>query len=208
MSDKLNCWQFNNCQREVGGDKVMELGACPVSFETRLDGFHGGSNGGRACWAIAGTLCGGKPKGTLAKKLKDCMLCDFHRLVIEEEEDNYKSVALFLKEFRREEKKQVFKQPSFIEHVYSKSKRASEDGVDSLYISLLIAWTSLCPSISMLEGSKRLCREDLVDELMIIDAISDMPQVNATRLFVKTIFKSVNKQIGNYFAPLLIKFHE
>ncbi|MBF0519814.1 MAG: hypothetical protein HQK92_08835 [Nitrospirae bacterium] len=203
MNDiKLNCWEYNNCQREVGGAKVYELGVCPVPLESRLDGFHGGKNGGRSCWAIAGTLCGGKPKGTMAQKLKDCTLCNFHQLVITEEGDSYTSVATFLRQSRLDEKKMIFKEPSFLEHVYSKSKMASEDGVDSLYITLLIAWTSLCPSITMLEGSKRLCKEDLVDELMIIDAVADNPRTRATRLFLKTIFKSLGKQVGNYFSPL------
>ncbi|WP_444550733.1 two-CW domain-containing protein [Candidatus Magnetomonas plexicatena] len=199
---KLNCWEFNRCQREVGGKKAEELGVCPVPLESRLDGFNGGVNAGRSCWAIAGTLCGGKPRGTLAQKLKDCTLCKFHQLVIGEEGDSYTSVAKFLKKSRTDEKKNIFKEPSFLQHVYSKSKLASEDSVDSLYITLLIAWTSLCPSISMLEGSKRLCKDDLVDELMIIDAVADMPNTRATRLFFKTIFKSIGKQITNYFAPL------
>lgn len=204
MTKKVNCWEFHNCGREVGGSN-MELGVCPTASEALLDGFHGGKNGGRACWAIAGTLCGGKPKGIIAQKLRDCTMCDFHHLVIEEEE-NYESAALFLKRSRTEDKKKTFKEPSFIKHIYAKSKMASEDGVESLYITLLIAWTSLCPSISMLEGSKRLCREDLVDELMIIDAVAELPQLRATNLFMKTIFKSFRKQIGNYFEPLFDKF--
>ncbi|WP_444547980.1 two-CW domain-containing protein [Candidatus Magnetomonas plexicatena] len=200
---KLNCWEYNKCQREVGGEKIKELGICPVPLESRLDGFNGGKNAGRSCWAIAGTLCGGKPRGTMAKKLKDCMLCSFHQLVIKDEGDSYTSVATFLKKSRTDEKRNIFKEPSFLQHVYLKSKIASEEAVDSLYITLLIAWTSLCPSISMLEGSKRLCKDDLVDELMIIDAVSDMPNARATRLFFKTIFKSIHKQVSNYFEPLL-----
>ncbi|MBF0565792.1 MAG: hypothetical protein HQK89_11160 [Nitrospirae bacterium] len=202
MGTKLNCWEYNECGREEGGIKASELGICPTALESRLDGFHGGKNGGRACWAIAGTLCGGKAKGTVAKKLKDCMLCNFHQLVVNEE-DNYQSVAVFLRSVRKEEKKRHFKEPGFLKHVYAKSKVASEDGVESLYITVLIAWTSLCPSISMLAGSKRLCKEDLVDELMIIDAVSDKPNIKATNLFVKTIFKSIRKQVDNYFEPLL-----
>ncbi|MBF0459257.1 MAG: hypothetical protein HQK99_15310 [Nitrospirae bacterium] len=203
MDGRLNCWKYNKCGREDGGVKILELGVCPTASETRLDGFHGGRNAGRSCWAIAGTLCGGKTRGTIANKLKDCTLCNFHQLVIKEEENNYTSVAKFLKKSRMEEKKKMFKEPSFFKHVYFKSKMASEEGVDSLYITILIAWTNLCPSISMLEGSKRLCKEDLVDELMIIDAVADMPNTRATRLFFKTIFKSLRKQVSSYFEPLI-----
>lgn len=61
---KLNCWQVKKCGREPGGAKTAELGICPAAAEVALSGTNGGKNGGRACWAIAGTLCGGKVQGS------------------------------------------------------------------------------------------------------------------------------------------------
>jgi len=41
---KPNCWEFKQCGREPGGLLSDELGVCPASTETRLDGVHGGKN--------------------------------------------------------------------------------------------------------------------------------------------------------------------
>jgi hypothetical protein len=83
---KLNCWEFMQCGRQPGGDKVKELGACPVTLNEDLDGAHGGIGAGRVCWAIVGSLCNGKIQGTYAEKLKDCGKCEFMALVRREEE--------------------------------------------------------------------------------------------------------------------------
>lgn len=83
---KANCWVFKKCGREVGGQKVNELGVCPVAVDQSLDGAHGGLNAGRACWVVAGTLCGGKLQGTFAKKLHNCWNCEFMKKVQQEEE--------------------------------------------------------------------------------------------------------------------------
>ncbi len=82
---KLNCWEFKACGREVGGQKAEELGICPAATERALHGIHKGLNGGRACWSIAGTLCGGEVQGTFAKKMMNCLHCDFLKRVNEEE---------------------------------------------------------------------------------------------------------------------------
>lgn len=89
--NKLNCWEFKKCGREQGGTKARELGVCSAFTETRLDGTNGGRNGGRACWAIAGTLCGGKMQGTFAAKVGNCMKCEFYQLVGAEEGANHES---------------------------------------------------------------------------------------------------------------------
>lgn len=81
----LNCWEFRKCGRQYGGSQVADLGVCPASVEKELDGIHGGKNGGRACWAIAGTLCEGMVQGTFAVKLRTCLVCDFYTLVQKEE---------------------------------------------------------------------------------------------------------------------------
>lgn len=82
---KINCWEHMKCGREVGGSKSSELGVCPAYSEKRLNGIHGGQNGGRACWAIAGTFCGGKVQGTFAEKEGTCLTCDFYKMVKDEE---------------------------------------------------------------------------------------------------------------------------
>lgn len=82
---KSNCWEVTGCGRQPGGDKEAELGICPASVEKRADGMNGGRNGGRACWALAGTLCRGEVQGTFATKLVNCMQCDFYLQVAREE---------------------------------------------------------------------------------------------------------------------------
>lgn len=82
---KENCWQFKKCGRQSKGEKVQELGICPAAIEDAADGINSGVKGGRACWALAGTLCGGKVQGTFASKLANCLQCEFYKLVLSEE---------------------------------------------------------------------------------------------------------------------------
>ena len=77
----LNCWEFKNCGRGPGSVRV-----CPVVTEIRADGVNRGTNGGRVCWAIAGTLCGGRQQGTYAVKLETCLRCEFCQLVLRDEQ--------------------------------------------------------------------------------------------------------------------------
>lgn len=64
-----NCWEIKNCGRQIGGPKAGELGVCVAA----QDGF------GHSCWAIAGTLCGGKIQGTAAQKELNCMVCPVYK---------------------------------------------------------------------------------------------------------------------------------
>ena len=50
-----------------------------------LHGAHEGKNAGRACWVVAGSLCGGAIQGTYAQKLANCWRCDFMNAVKKEE---------------------------------------------------------------------------------------------------------------------------
>ena len=86
MSEKINCWEFKKCGRQPGGSKSAELGICPASQAKFVNGVHGGKNAGRACWAIVGSLCGGKIQGTYAQKLNNCWRCEFMNLVKKEED--------------------------------------------------------------------------------------------------------------------------
>jgi hypothetical protein len=96
----LNCWEFKRCGREVGGARTGELGVCQANVEARADGANGGRNGGRVCWAIAGTLCGGKVQGTFASKSATCMDCEFYRTVAGEEGGGFASVREVLARLR------------------------------------------------------------------------------------------------------------
>ena len=87
---KKNCWEVKNCGREPNGAKEIELGACNAATDSRLDGIHDGKNGGRTCWVIAGTLCGGKVQGIFAAKLQNCLKCEFYNTVNNEEGANFK----------------------------------------------------------------------------------------------------------------------
>ena len=93
---KQNCWEFKKCGRGPGGAKVSELGVCTAAVEKKVNGVHGGINGGRACWVVAGTLCGGKVQGTYANKLATCMTCEFYKLVVKEEGTSCKNAKELL----------------------------------------------------------------------------------------------------------------
>ena len=86
---RKNCWEVKKCGRQPGGEKVEEYGVCPAASPSEYDGKNGGKCSGRFCWAIAGTLCDGKIQGTFAKKIMNCILCDFLKQVNEEEGPNF-----------------------------------------------------------------------------------------------------------------------
>ncbi len=94
---KKNCWEHKKCGREEGGKNAKDMGVCPAFTETRLDGVHDGKNGGRACWAVAGTFCKGEVQGTFALKYKDCEKCDFYQTVRQEEGVRYVFSYVLLK---------------------------------------------------------------------------------------------------------------
>ena len=82
---KKNCWEVKKCGREPGGNRVHELGVCPAAVEKKLNGINQGKNAGRACWALSGTMCFGAVQGTFAKKIGNCLHCDFLEQVKKEE---------------------------------------------------------------------------------------------------------------------------
>jgi hypothetical protein len=81
----INCWEAKKCGRQPGGAKATELGVCPAATETRTNNLNHGINGGRVCWLVAGTLCGGVVQGTFASKLANCLKCEFYQAVGKEE---------------------------------------------------------------------------------------------------------------------------
>ena len=86
---KENCWEFKNCGRQVGGAKVGELGVCPAASTESANGYNGGIKGGRICWSLAGTFCGGKVQGTFTDKQASCMGCEFFKKVKTEESSSF-----------------------------------------------------------------------------------------------------------------------
>lgn len=83
--DRQNCWEYMKCGRQQDGDKVAEYGICPAAFDTSYNGIHSGKCGGRICWAVSGTFCGGCAQGSFADKRGTCLNCDFYKLVQQEE---------------------------------------------------------------------------------------------------------------------------
>ncbi len=101
---KNNCWETKNCGRQEGGEHVHDLGVCPAALEQRLNGVHGGKNAGRACWVVAGTMCGGKIQGTFAQKYENCEKCNFFQMVKKEEGPAYELSIVLLNKMKAFEK--------------------------------------------------------------------------------------------------------
>lgn len=82
---KDNCWEVKKCERQPGGKNVEELGLCPAASIKKMNGVNNGKNGGRVCWVVTGTFCGGKAQGTYAQKIASCLKCEFFKQVQNEE---------------------------------------------------------------------------------------------------------------------------
>lgn len=74
---KICCWEFKNCGREPGGRNADEYGVCPVTVDETLEGCCGPDEACTPCWSEVGTLCGGEIQGLYAKKLGNCLKCDY-----------------------------------------------------------------------------------------------------------------------------------
>lgn len=86
---KTNCWEFNHCGRELGGDKAGLLGVCQSVTYTAFNGTNNGFNGGRYCWSIAGTKKA-TPKTCAQQPPNDnCDNCHFFQTVQQEEGSNF-----------------------------------------------------------------------------------------------------------------------
>lgn len=91
MLYKKNCWEFQKCGREPGGQTSEKHGVCPATVNTATHGINDGINGGRACWIIEGTQCEGERQGSYAQKIGKCMKCDFYATVRQEQGEKYNS---------------------------------------------------------------------------------------------------------------------
>ena len=83
--ERKNCWEIEKCGREPGGENEEEFGVCPVVEEKKYNGVNKGVNGGRFCWSVTGTFCGGKPQRQDDEKITNCLECDFFKQVNHEE---------------------------------------------------------------------------------------------------------------------------
>ena len=86
---KLNCWEVKQCGREPNGKNTNAYGTCPAAIEEKADGINSGINGGRACWALAGTFCDEGIQESFSLKFGNCINCTFYNLVLEEEGENF-----------------------------------------------------------------------------------------------------------------------
>jgi len=94
---KLNCWEMTKCGREPGGKNIEELGVCAAAIDTSSNGINHGANGGRLCWAVAGTLSGKKVCGHFAKNKPSCLACDVFKQIKAEEGADFSLTKLNLK---------------------------------------------------------------------------------------------------------------
>ena len=86
---RKNCWEVLKCGRQPGGENAEKLGVCPAALPSEYDGVNRGEQSGRFCWAVAGTFCNGELQGTYAKKLMNCINCEFFKQVNEDEGRNF-----------------------------------------------------------------------------------------------------------------------
>ena len=94
VEQRLNCWEYKQCGREPNGIKAAELGVCPAAVDSSFDGINRGINGGRVCWAIAGTFCEGELQGAFADKRNSCVKCSFFKMVNSQEESHDRPTKL------------------------------------------------------------------------------------------------------------------
>lgn len=110
--NRLNCWECLKCGREPGGEKANKLGICPAADDVSFDGINSGKNGGRICWAVAGTFCDGNIQGTFAEKRDSCLSCDFFKQV-QAEEGTANLRTKFLKFVSPDSKHPLFKDMTY-----------------------------------------------------------------------------------------------
>ncbi len=96
LEHKRNCWDVMRCGQSPDNGKRPRK-RCPACTELFLNGIHGGKNGGRACWALSETTCGGKRQGSFEKKQHICRACPFYSQVMQEEGSDHMLTMDFLR---------------------------------------------------------------------------------------------------------------
>jgi hypothetical protein len=67
-----------------------------------VDGANGGINGGRACWALTGTMSGPaeRVQGIFARDMTTCYACKFYEQVMMEEQENFEGTVHIVRRLR------------------------------------------------------------------------------------------------------------
>lgn len=104
---KMNCWEYMQCGREPKGLKAKTSGVCPAAEDNSFEGINSGKRAGRICWAVAGTLCGGKVQGSFAEKRSSCLQCEFYKKV-QTEEGKEDAGTKFLRYISEDDKSPIF----------------------------------------------------------------------------------------------------
>jgi tRNA A-37 threonylcarbamoyl transferase component Bud32 len=133
QKSRLNCWEVMMCGREVGGKSSAEYGVCPAAADESFDGINSGKCGGRICWAVAGTFCGGCVQGSFADKRCSCLNCDFYQMV-QEEEGLANRQTKFLQFLSQENRSPFFDKMTY-RHIKAGERFVIQDAVeDTAYI--------------------------------------------------------------------------
>jgi CRP-like cAMP-binding protein/tRNA A-37 threonylcarbamoyl transferase component Bud32 len=121
------------CGREQGGKNIAQYGVCPAAADPSFDGINSGKCGGRICWAVAGTFCGGCTQGSFVEKRPSCLDCDFYQMV-QDEEGMANRQTKFL-QFIVEEGRSPFFEKMTYRHVKAGERFVFQDAVeDTAYI--------------------------------------------------------------------------
>jgi CRP-like cAMP-binding protein len=130
---RLNCWEVMMCGREPGGANCSEYGVCPAAADQSFDGINSGKCGGRICWAVAGTFCGGCAQGSFVEKRPSCLECDFYQMV-QEEEGQANRRTKFLQFLDQENRSPFFDKMTY-RHVKAGERFVIQDAIeDTAYI--------------------------------------------------------------------------
>ena len=77
------------CGREPNGFNMEKYGVCPATIDDTNNGINNGTNSGRYCWRVAGTLCDGEPHGIDVKRNGTCISCKFYNHVKRQESNAF-----------------------------------------------------------------------------------------------------------------------
>lgn len=104
---------MKQCGRQPGGSRARQEGVCPASTLMAVNGTNGGVNGGRACWALTGTMSGphDKVQGVFARDLSSCYACRFYEQVMSEEGVRFEGTVQIVKKLRDRIAKAAMPQP-------------------------------------------------------------------------------------------------
>lgn len=101
-TERLNCWEYQGCERGPSGRRAVNGQRCPASLADSLDGVNGGRSGGRACWVVNDTLCNGRPSGPYEQKIHECRKCAFYARVHVEEALGVQTTEVLLERYCEE----------------------------------------------------------------------------------------------------------